>query len=118
MHWHLVGAGLVMTPPYSHSAASLELQPRLVVRHNLEQIIECALEPGVVGGQGGVGERRTTMADAHSALQQMLHAGGEGKVTGIDRVLDVTQQMGEADLMVPGGPVPLGSEAVGDPDRR
>src|SRR5690349_2190424 len=97
---------------------ALELQPRLVVRHDLEQGIERALEPGVVGGQGGVGERRTTVADAHSALQQMLHAGGEGGIAGIHRVLDVAQQMGEADLMIPGGPAPLGAEAVRDPDRR
>src|SRR5215207_1881904 len=97
---------------------ALELQPRLVVRHDLEQVVERALEPGVVGGQGGVGERRTTVADAHSALEQMLHAGGEGSIAGVDRVLDVAQQMGEADLMVPGGPAHLGAEAVGDPDRR
>src|SRR3954468_1031832 len=58
---------------------ALEFQPRLVVRHDLEQIIECALEPGVGGGRGGVGERRTTMADAHSALQQMLTPGAKAE---------------------------------------
>src|SRR3712207_9118794 len=39
--------------------AALQLQPWLVVWHDLEQAIERALEPGVVGGQGGIGERRT-----------------------------------------------------------
>src|SRR6478672_758223 len=97
---------------------ALELQPWLGVRHDLEQAIERALEPGVVGGQGGVGQGRPAAADAYGALQQMLHAGGEGSIAGIDRVLDVAQQMGKADLMVPSGPAHLGAEAVGDPDRR
>ena len=57
-------------------------------------------------------------ADVHSALQQMPHAGGEGGVAGVDRVLDVAQQMGEADLMIPAGPAPLGPEAVRNPHRR
>src|SRR5918997_2245673 len=97
---------------------ALQLQARFVARLELEELVEGSLEPGVVGGQGGVGERRTTVADAYGALQQMLQAGGEGGVAGIDRVLDVTQQMGEADLMVPSGPAPLSAEAVGDSDRR
>src|SRR3954469_23399957 len=97
---------------------ALQLQAGLGGRLELEQLVEGPLEPGVIGGQGGVGERRTTAADAHGALQQMLHAGGEGGVASIDRVLDVAQQMGEADLMVPAGPAHLGAETVGDPDRR
>src|SRR4029453_19411881 len=31
---------------------ALQLQPWLVVRHDLEQIVERTLEPSVVGGQG------------------------------------------------------------------
>src|SRR4051812_5975256 len=83
---------------------ALQLQAGLAVRHDLEQLVKRALESGVVGGQGGIGERRTTMADAHSPLQQMLQAGGEGGIAGIDRVLDVAQQMGEADLIPPYSP--------------
>src|SRR5215213_8618337 len=97
---------------------ALQLQARFVVRLELEELVEGSLEPGVGGGQGGVGERRTTVADAYGALQQMLQAGGEGGVAGIHRVLDVAQQMGEADLMVPAGPAPLSAETVGDPDCR
>src|SRR5215212_2381309 len=42
---------------------ALKLQAGLAGRHDLEQLVKRALEPGVVGGQGGVGERRTTVAD-------------------------------------------------------
>src|SRR6476659_3585349 len=41
---------------------ALELQPWLVVRHDLEQLVEGPLEPGVIGEQGGVGEPRATVA--------------------------------------------------------
>jgi hypothetical protein len=39
---------------------ALQLQPWLGVRHDLEQAIERALEPGVVGGQGNIGEPPVT----------------------------------------------------------
>ena len=55
-------------------------------------------------------------ADANGPLQQGLEAGREGDVAAVDGVLDVAQQMGEADLMVLGRPSHLGGEAIGDPE--
>src|SRR3954447_14222888 len=56
---------------------ALELQPRLVVRHDLEQLIQPALEPAVVGGQGGVGERGTPVADAQARCSRCFMPGAK-----------------------------------------
>ncbi len=40
----------------------------------------------------------------------------QGIVAAVDGILDIAQQMGEADLMVFGCPSHLGTEAVGYPE--
>ena len=69
-----------------------------------------------VGPQGGVGERWAAAADGAGPLQQVLQAGREGDVAGVDGVLGVADEMGEADLMVAFGPAHLGAVAIGDPE--
>ena len=76
---------------------ALELQARLVVRHDLEQ--SSSARGAGCRRQGGVGECRTTVADAHSALEQMLQPGRSG-IAGVDRVLESRSRWARQ-LMVP-----------------
>ena len=85
---------------------------------DLEQSVEVALEPGVIGEQGGVGQPGAAVADADRTLEQVLDVGSEGVVAGVDGIPDVAQQVGEADLMLLAGPSPLCSEPAGNPEGR
>ena len=55
-------------------------------------------------------------ADADGPLQEPHHTGSKGRVTGINRVLNIADEVGKADLMVRSRPSHLGTEAVGNPD--
>ena len=85
-------------------------------RHGLEQFVEPGLETGMIDGQGRIGQAWPATADAGGPFQQGLEAGGQGVVAAVDGILDVAQQMGEADLMILGRPPHPGGEAVGHPE--
>ena len=94
----------------------LQLLPLAVLGGDLEQLIKPHLKLVRIDGKRHLGEPLAPSADGDGLLQQLLDAWGEGVVTGVDGVLDVAQQMGEADLMVLVGPSHLGPETVRDPD--
>jgi hypothetical protein len=52
----------------------------------------------------------------NGALQQAFYAGRESVVARADGVLNVAQQMGEADPMVRPRPSDLSAETIGDPE--
>ncbi|MEQ9042718.1 MAG: hypothetical protein RLO23_02750 [Alphaproteobacteria bacterium] len=68
---------------------TLQLEPGPAGRDDLEQAVEVALEPGVVGRQGGVGQCRATPAAVDGAPQQGLEARGEGVVAAVDGISGV-----------------------------
>jgi len=55
-------------------------------------------------------------ADRASLLQKLTQAGREGCIAGVNGVLRVANEMGEAELVVGFGPAQLRAVAVGDPD--
>ncbi len=57
-------------------------------------------------------------ADGDRLLQQLLEAGCKREVAGLNGILDVTQQVGQARLMAGRSPAHLGAKAVGDPELR
>ena len=83
-----------------------------------EQRIEAGVELVAVGAQRGVGERGAPSADRASPLQELTQAGREGCIAGVNGVLGVANEMGEADLVVGFGPTQLRAVAVGDPEVR
>ena len=56
-----------------------------------EQPVEPAVEVGAVLGEGGVLEFSAPPTDGHGALEQLVKAGCETGVAGIDGVLGVAQ---------------------------
>src|SRR5260370_22172999 len=85
-------------------------------RRDPQQGIEIGVELVSIGPQRGGGEWGSQTADPASALQQLTQAGCEGIVAGIDGVLGITDEMGEADLLVLLGPTHLRGEPVGNPE--
>src|SRR5207245_11235425 len=71
-----------------------------------------------VGPQGGIGEGGAAAADRAGPLEQLAQARCEDAVAVIDGVLRLANEMGEADLIVLGGPAHLRGEAIGDPEVR
>ena len=90
----------------------------LACRLDPQQLVEPRLQFGLVKGEGGVFEPGASAADRDGLLQELLDAGREALVAGIDGVLDIAQEMGEAGLMPRPGPAHLGAEPVGDPEFR
>ena len=78
----------------------LQLAAGAVGRRGAEQDIELGVELVAIDAQGGVGKRRVPAADRAGLLQQRAQAGREGGVAGVDGILGVADQMGEADLVV------------------
>ena len=78
----------------------LQLAAGAVGRRGAEQDIELGVELVAIDAQGGVGKRRVPAADRAGLLQQRAQAGREGGVAGVDGILGVADQMGEADLAI------------------
>src|SRR5215469_3046284 len=96
---------------------ALQFQPRLGRGLALEQIVEAGLQAGMVEGQGRIGQVPTAAANPARSFQQDLEVRGEDFLAAVDRVLNIAQQMSEADLMILGRPAHLGTDAVGHPER-
>ena len=88
---------------------------RRLARH---EVVETRLEPRGVGFQRGVGQALASSADATGAPKQMAQVGREDIVAGVDGVLHVADEMGEADLMFLVGQAHLPAIAVGHPEIR
>src|SRR5208283_4788236 len=80
-----------------------------------EEAVEPALEVGEVGLQGRIGQVRAPPPDGAGALEQALQRGREHAVALVDDVLDIADQMGEADLMVAPRPAGLAAEPIRQP---
>src|ERR1700674_3789379 len=89
-----------------------------MARRDAQQSVETGVELVSIGPQRGIGELRSPSGDGAGALEQLAQAGREGGVAGLDSVLGIADEMGEADLMVLLGPIHLGGEAVGNPEVR
>ncbi len=85
-------------------------------RHGDERI-EPAFGAGVVVRKGRCLERVSSPPDAERPAQQLAEPRREDGIAAVDGVLDVAQEMGEADLMAC-GQILLAGVALGDPDRR
>ena len=79
-----------------------------------QEAVEFAPQLALVGLDGGVGQARAPAADSAGPLQKALEGRREDGVAGIDGVLRIADQMGEADLVRRGMPA-LGREPIGDP---
>jgi hypothetical protein len=84
----------------------------------VHQAVERGVERVGIAAQCGVGELRATTGDGGGALEQLAHAGREGAIAGVDGVLGLADEVGEADLMILLGPPHLGCEPVGNPELR
>src|ERR1700739_2478913 len=80
-----------------------------------EQPVKSAVEVGTVLDQGGVLEIGTAATNGNGALQQLVKARSEAGVSGVDGVLGVAQQVGEAQLALVSMPG-LSGIPVGNPD--
>jgi hypothetical protein len=77
----------------------LELAAGWMGRCEAHQAVELGVELVGIAAQCGVGELRAPFADGAGALEQFAQAGREGAVAGIDGVLGVANEVGEADLI-------------------
>src|SRR5271156_47178 len=93
----------------------LQLVPGFVGWRQAHQFVESSIQVALVGLQRGVGETGAAFSDGAGALEQTLQAGPEHLVALVDGVLDVADEMGEADLMLAFGPAHLAAVAVGSP---
>lgn len=66
---------------------------------NAEQGIETPIGSGGVGGERAVLQGGAPLADADGPAQMIADLGSDDGVAAVDGVLDVAQDMGEADLM-------------------
>lgn len=95
---------------------ALELDPGRVRRVGNQEVVEAALQVGLVGFQGGVLEPRPSSPDGAGALEQAFEPRSQHRIARLAGVLDVADQVGEADLMSPAGPASLRPEAIRGPE--
>ena len=83
-----------------------------------QEAVEPAIEIGEIGFQGAVGQPVAPPPEGAGALEQALQAGRERGLALIDDVLDVADQMREAELMLAPSPADLAAQPVRQPDVR
>ena len=64
-----------------------------------EQAVKFTLSFSEILGQGGVAQLVSSPADADGPSQQISDLWGDDRIAAINRILDIAQDMGEADLM-------------------
>ena len=96
----------------------LQLAPGSMAGGEAEQRIELGVKLISVGAQRGVGELLPASGDGAGALEQFAQGGREDAVAGVDGVLSLADEVGEADLMIFLGPIHLRCKPVGDPEVR
>ncbi len=85
----------------------LELDAGNRRRPDGKQPIEAAVEIAPIGQKRRVGELSSSSADGAGAFEKSFETGREHVVAGIDRILGIAQEMGEAELMRLGVAAPL-----------
>src|SRR5215213_783783 len=73
--------------------------------HDREQGVEPFLKPGLVEHERGICQGLPPAANANSPFQEPHHPGSKSGVTGIDCILNIADEVSEADLMVPAHPI-------------
>ena len=73
---------------------ALKFLPGLGCWSNFQQLIELALQSGMISDQGGVGQLWPAAAHADRPFQQRLERWAEGVVAAIDGILDIALQVG------------------------
>ena len=81
-----------------------------------EQDVEPFLKPGVVVHERTVCQGLPPAANANGPFQEPHHARSKGRVTGIHCILNIADEVSEADLMVHPRPSHLGGKPVGNPN--
>ena len=81
-----------------------------------QEAVEPALEVGKIGFQGAVGQFLSPSSEGAGALEQAVQVGGKSAVALIDDVLNVADQMREAELMRVPGPADPAAQSVRQPD--
>ena len=74
----------------------LSLTPASWVGVKADEFVEAGVEPRGVGFQGGVGEPFSPSPDPAGAAEQMPKLGRKDVVAGVDGILHVADEMGEA----------------------
>ena len=74
----------------------LELAAGRMGRGDAHQAVELGVELVGIAAQCGVGELLPPFADGAGALEQFAQAGREGAVAGVDGVLGIADEVGEA----------------------
>ena len=87
----------------------------LVGRDQAHEAVEPPVQIGLVDLERAVGKSVASTPDGAGALEQALQAGREHRVARVDRVLDVADEMREADLMLARCPAHLAAIAVRNP---
>src|ERR1700688_5236478 len=93
----------------------LELISGLVGRGQAHEAIEPAVQIGLVYFEGAVGKIVAPASDGASALEEPFQAGREHRVASVDGVLDIADEMGEADLVLAHSPPHLAAVPIRDP---
>src|SRR5215217_4464437 len=81
-----------------------------------EQGVEPLLKAGLVEHERAVCQGLPPAAKANGPFQEPYHARSKGRVTSINRILNIADEVSEADLMVHPRPSDLGGKPVGNPD--
>ena len=97
---------------------ALELDAGRMRRRASHESVEASLKTCGINLQGGVGETFSPSSDATGAAEQVTQFGREDAVARIDGILHITNEMGEADLILLFRPTQLAAVAVGDPEIR
>ena len=97
---------------------ALELDAGRMRRRASHESVEASLKTCGINLQGGVGETFSPSSDSTGAAEQVTQFGREDAVARIDGILHITNEMGEADLILLFRPTELAAVAVGDPEIR
>jgi hypothetical protein len=92
--------------------------PRAMDGGQVHHPVEFGFETSFVNSAGGVVPFVAPLGFVASQADEVAKGRREDAVALLDDILGVTQEMGEADLLVVGGPAGLGAVAIGDPHLR
>ena len=80
-----------------------------------EEAVEAGIKVRGEFFQHGIAEFAALASEPAGPAEQMAHGGREDRITAVDGILRVTDEMGEADLMALAGPAHLAAVAVRHP---
>src|SRR5215213_4213896 len=95
---------------------TLELLSGRGRRRDRKQGVEPFLKARLVEHERAVCQGLPPAANANGPFQEAYHARSKGCITSINRILNIADEVSEADLMVHPRPSDLGGKPVGNPD--